>query len=211
MRVAIGGFVHETNTFHPAPTTLAEFREPTGTWAEGDALLETFAETRSVLGGMIAVGRSRGWTLVPTFYTYGGATTGLIAAAAIETIRRTLVESVAAARADGVLLFLHGAAAAEGLPDPEAVVLRDVRAAVGPRSRPRGNSAISRRCGIHRGKRASQAPSRRLSTLWRWLWIIMKSLQSRCFSGTRFPQGKRLRGRREGARVAASRRPATSE
>ena len=132
MRVEIGGFVHETNTFHPSPTTLAEFREPTGTWVEGDTLLETFAGTRSVLGGMIAVGRARGWTLVPTLYADGGATTGLIAAEAIETIRRALVDGVAAARADGVLLFLHGAAAAEGLADPEAVVLRDVRAAVGP-------------------------------------------------------------------------------
>jgi microcystin degradation protein MlrC len=132
MRVAIGGYVHETNTFHPAPTTLAEFREPTGTWVEGAALLETFAGTRSVLGGMIDVGRARGWDLAPTFYAYGGATTGLITAEAIAAVNRALVEPVAAARADGVLLFLHGAAAAEGLDDPEAATLRDVRAAVGP-------------------------------------------------------------------------------
>lgn len=132
MRVAIGGFVHETNTFHPLPTTLAIFRGPTGVWVEGDALLQNMTGTRSVLGGAIDVGRERGWEVVPTFYTYGGATTGLITADAIETVRRTLVEPIAAARADGVFLFLHGAAAAEGMFDPEAVVLRDVRAAVGP-------------------------------------------------------------------------------
>lgn len=132
MRVAIGGYVHETNTFHPSPTTLAEFREPTGTWVEGEALIEAFAGTRSVLGGMIAVGRARGWELVPTFYSYGGATTGLIEAGAIAVVQRALLTPIAAARADGVLLFLHGAAVAEGLDDPEAATLRDVRAAVGP-------------------------------------------------------------------------------
>lgn len=132
MRVAIGGFVHETNTFHPLPTTLAEFRPPTGIWVEGDALLEECEGTRSVLGGAIDVGRARGWTLVPTFYSYGGATTGLITAGTIATVMRTLVEPVVAARPDGVLLFLHGAAAAEGIDDPEAVVLRDIRAALGP-------------------------------------------------------------------------------
>mgnify|MGYP002138703121 CR=1 FL=1 len=39
MRVAIGGYVHETNTFHPLPTTLAIFQGPTGIWVEGDDLL----------------------------------------------------------------------------------------------------------------------------------------------------------------------------
>jgi microcystin degradation protein MlrC len=132
MRVAIGGFLHETNTFHPAPTTLAIFQGPTGSWVAGEELIAAFAGTRSVFGGMIDVGRARGWTLVPTFYASGGATTGLITAEAIAAVRGELVARVAAARADGVLLFLHGAAAAEGMPDPEAVVLCDIRAAVGP-------------------------------------------------------------------------------
>jgi microcystin degradation protein MlrC len=132
MRVAIGGFLHETNTFHPAPTTLAVFQGPTGVWLEGEGLLAAFAGTRSVFGGMIDVGRARGWTLVPTFYASGGATTGLITAGAIEAVRGALVAGVAAAAADGVLLFLHGAAAAEGMADPEAIVLRDIRAAIGP-------------------------------------------------------------------------------
>lgn len=132
MRVAIGGFVHETNTFHPLPTTLAIFRGPTGMWVEGEELLTQLTGTRSVLGGAIDVGRERGWEVIPTFYAYGGATTGMITAEAIETIRRKLVEPIAAAKADGVFLFLHGAAAAEGMFDPEAVVLRDVRAAIGP-------------------------------------------------------------------------------
>src|SRR5919202_2997317 len=104
MRVLIGGFVHETNTFHPAPTTLAIFQGPTGVWVEGDALIDEYAGTRSVLGGMIDVARRCHWELVPTFYTYGGATTGLITAHAIEAIRRKLVEPVAGSRADGILL-----------------------------------------------------------------------------------------------------------
>ena len=132
MRVVIGGFVHETNTFHPSPTTLAIFQGPTGLWFEGDELIAGMTGTGSVLGGAIEVGRRRGWELVPTFYTYGGATTGMITAEAIETIRHKLVEPIAGARADGIFLFLHGAAAAKGMFDPEAIVLRDVRAAAGP-------------------------------------------------------------------------------
>src|SRR4051812_8961707 len=132
MRVAIGGFLHETNTFHLLPTTLAIFQGPTGTWVEGDALIAAFSGTSSVFGGMIDVGRSRGWDLVPTFYASGGATTGLITAEAIAVIQDKLVELIPAARADAVLLFLHGAAAAEGMADPEAVVLRDIRATIGP-------------------------------------------------------------------------------
>ena len=57
MRVAIGGFVHETNTFHPLPTTLAIFRGPTGSWVEGQELLAQLTGTKSVLGGAIDVGR----------------------------------------------------------------------------------------------------------------------------------------------------------
>ena len=43
MRVAIGGFAHETNTFHPRPTTLAAFQGPAGTWLHGQAIVDAFA------------------------------------------------------------------------------------------------------------------------------------------------------------------------
>jgi microcystin degradation protein MlrC len=131
VRVAIGGFTHETNTFHPRQTTLAAFQGPEGTWLHGDTLLDAYTGSRSVLGGMIDVGQARGWTLVPTFFANHPPTTGLIAADAFDAIRDTLVAGLAAAQADAILLHLHGAGVAENAPDPEAAVLRATRAAVG--------------------------------------------------------------------------------
>jgi microcystin degradation protein MlrC len=132
VRVAIGGFTHETNTFHPRPTTLAAFQGPEGTWLRGQAVVDAFAGTRSVIGGMLDAGRERGWEIVPTFFANHPPITGLIAADALVAILDNLVPPIKAAGADGVLLHLHGAGAAENAPDPEAVVLREVRAAVGP-------------------------------------------------------------------------------
>jgi len=132
VRVAIGGFTHETNTFHPQRTTLAAFQGPEGTWLHGPAIVEAFAGSRSVLGGMLDAGRERGWEIVPTFFANHPPTLGLLAADAISAILDNLVTTVREARADGVLLHLHGAGAAEGAPDPEALVLREVRAAIGP-------------------------------------------------------------------------------
>ncbi|HLZ10710.1 MAG TPA: M81 family metallopeptidase, partial [Chloroflexota bacterium] len=68
MRVALAGFNHETNTFHPRPTTLADFRGPLGTWWVGEQIIAAAAGTRSVLGGMIEVGLAQGWDLVPIFF-----------------------------------------------------------------------------------------------------------------------------------------------
>jgi microcystin degradation protein MlrC len=131
MRVALAGFNHETNTFHPRPTTLADFRGPQGTWWVGEQLVDAAARTRSVLGGMIEVARDEKWDLVPIFFAVHPPTTGLITAEAADTIRASIVGPIARERFDGILLHLHGAACAENEPDPEAVVLREVRRAVG--------------------------------------------------------------------------------
>ena len=133
MRVAVGGFAHETNTFNPAPTTLEAFRRPPAVWVEGDALLETFTGTRSVIGGFLDVAREQGWDVVPTFFADHPPSTGTVTVEAFGAIRDALVTSIKAARADAALLFLHGACVAEGVADPEAVVLRELRADLGPR------------------------------------------------------------------------------
>src|SRR5439155_12351776 len=53
-------------------------------------------------------------------------------AEAADAIRENIVGPIARERFDGILLHLHGAACAENEPDPEAVVLREGRRAVGP-------------------------------------------------------------------------------
>lgn len=132
MRVAVGGFAHETNTFHPAPTTLEAFQRAPAVWVHGDSLLQTFSDTQSVIGGFLDVAREQSWTVVPTFFADHPPTTGMLTAEAFDAIRDRLVTSIKESRADAALLFLHGACVAQGVEDPEAIVLAELRAALGP-------------------------------------------------------------------------------
>jgi len=135
MRIAVASFSHETCTFCPKLTTVEDF-EYSGV-PKGEDLLEAArgipnyingyikvaeAEPDVELVGILAASRSRGgssgsWLTTECFdkYSYGIA----------EGIKE-------AGEIDGVLLALHGAMAATGVPKPEAEVVRRVRAVVGP-------------------------------------------------------------------------------
>jgi microcystin degradation protein MlrC len=54
MRIAIGEFAHETNTFCPGFTELDAFR--TRKWDEGDDVILRNRGVRNDLGGMIDAG-----------------------------------------------------------------------------------------------------------------------------------------------------------
>src|SRR5262245_46738744 len=131
MRVAIGGFSHETNTFNPRPTTLERIRRD-GQYLEGEAVVDYHRGTRTVFGGIVDVAAAQGLDLVPTFFATHGPSTGLIEREVVEHCSQRIVAGVRQAGADGILLHLHGAAAADGIDDPEAYILRAVRSAVGP-------------------------------------------------------------------------------
>jgi microcystin degradation protein MlrC len=130
MRVAIGGFTHETNTFNPVPTTMERIKT-TGQYLEGAEMVERSRGINSVLGGFVDGGEAHGLEIVPTFFAGHGPQTGLIDRAVVDHVTERLVRGFADARADGVLLHLHGASAADGLSDPEAHILRAVRQAIG--------------------------------------------------------------------------------
>src|SRR5438105_1761972 len=108
MRVAIGGFSHETNTFNPRPTTLERIRRD-GLYLEGEAVLDFHRGTRTVFGGIADAAAREGIELVPTFFATHGPSTGLIDRETVEHCTEKLVAGVRAATADGVLLHLHGA------------------------------------------------------------------------------------------------------
>ena len=67
MRIAIGGFLHETHSFAPRPTTYRDFLNPGGLPAAqfGDALIPGLRTTSASIAGAIAVGEEAGATLVP--------------------------------------------------------------------------------------------------------------------------------------------------
>ena len=70
-RIAVGGFMHETNTFQPQKTTYADFaeagdRQPL---VRGPGVLETFEGTNQSIAGSLSVLRAAGATLLPLLWT----------------------------------------------------------------------------------------------------------------------------------------------
>src|SRR6516164_4356424 len=64
MRIAIGGVMHESNTFASTVTDRARFEEGSLTW--GDAMLPVWREAYHEMGGFIAGAEREGYELAPT-------------------------------------------------------------------------------------------------------------------------------------------------
>jgi microcystin degradation protein MlrC len=134
LRVGIGGFLHETNTFAPSRAGLRDFEEGGG-WPGLCRAEAVVTQTRGVnvgVAGFVAAAEVSGWTLVPTIWC-AASPSGPVLREAFEAIAGELVHGLArAAPLDGIYLDLHGAMAAEHLADGEGELLERLRAAVGP-------------------------------------------------------------------------------
>jgi len=130
MRIAIGQFAHETNTFCPGFTGLDAFQARL--WAVGDAIYDRHRGVRDDLGGMIDAGERLGIELVPTLSTTTQPS-ATVSRHAYETIRDTLFAGIRAAGVlDAICLALHGAGSADGIDDMEGTFLAELRGLVGP-------------------------------------------------------------------------------
>lgn len=126
MRVAIGEFSHESNSFCAHETEIEQFQEREFL-APGE-MIPAREDTRTVLGGFIAGARQVGMDLVPTIAA-SATPSGTVSAEAYHKIRDQLIEAVRqAAQLDGILLSLHGAMVAAPVADAEADILQGVRA-----------------------------------------------------------------------------------
>jgi microcystin degradation protein MlrC len=133
-RVALGGFLHETNSFAPRPADHAAFLRGDGyiPLVRGRALLDRAAGINLGISGALDHARAAGWEAVPLLWA-GAIPSGRVTRDAFERIAGELVERLAAALpVDGVLLDLHGAMQCEHLDDGEGALLARVRAAIGP-------------------------------------------------------------------------------
>ncbi|MDB5369193.1 MAG: microcystin degradation protein MlrC [Roseomonas sp.] len=137
MRIAIGGFLHESHSFAPRPTTWEEFRNPGGFpgFVRGAAMFDTLRPTSAPAAGALSVAEPRGIDVVPLCWCFANPA-GPVTEEAFERISACLVADLATAldagKLDGVYLDLHGAMVAEHFPDAEGELLRRVRAVVGP-------------------------------------------------------------------------------
>src|SRR5690349_14584213 len=129
MRIAIGSFVNESNSFSPVSASWLHFAPEQ--ILRGQELIDQRIGTRTELGGIIDVARERGMELVPLLAALGSASAGVMRGDVFATIRDELLERLRGAGSlDGVLLVLHGAMAAEGYEDATGEVLRAFRSAL---------------------------------------------------------------------------------
>jgi microcystin degradation protein MlrC len=132
LRIAIGFFQHEATTFMPEKAGLADFPQPN---LKGEALFEAGSD----IEGFVKIAREHsGIELVslesPGGYPIGGSSKGWITREAFEHYAKLMLGSLREQMpVDAVYLALHGAAAVEGIPRPEAEIARRVREVVGPK------------------------------------------------------------------------------
>lgn len=129
MKVLVGAFSIESNSFVPSETMLADFERQV--WCRGDAVTRDCAGPASELAGA--------WD---AFVEAGIEPIGAIAAAsspgapvARESFDAVCAEFMNACGPEiaGVYLMLHGSALVSGEDDPEGRLLRELRSRLGPK------------------------------------------------------------------------------
>ncbi|QWG15183.1 M81 family metallopeptidase [Bradyrhizobium sediminis] len=132
-RIAIGGFLHETNTFAPTKATYADFVHGGGwpSMAHGGDILTTMRNINVGLAGFIGAAQARGWEIAPTI-ACAASPSAHVTEDAYERIVKAMVDGIkAAGPLDAVYLDLHGAMVSEHFDDGEGEILRRVRAVIG--------------------------------------------------------------------------------
>lgn len=132
-RVALAGFLHETNTFAPTMARMEDFVQGGGymPMARGDALMMQGRGINLGIGGAVEFGESAGWEMVPILWA-GAIPSAHVCKTAYQSITDEIISGLeAAGPLDGVFLDLHGAMVAEHEDDGEGAFLTRVRAAVG--------------------------------------------------------------------------------
>ncbi|MBD3894487.1 M81 family metallopeptidase [Halomonas sp. ML-15] len=133
-RVAMGGFLHETNTFAPTRATYADFVQGGGymPMVHGDAMFSACRGINLGISGAVERGREGDWQMLPLLWA-GAIPSAHVTQDAFEHIADALVTRLSVAGPlDGVFLDLHGAMVCEHLDDGEGELLARVREVVGP-------------------------------------------------------------------------------
>jgi len=133
-RIAVGGFMLESNSHAPV-ATRAEFEANVllaGDALAGDLDAATPRSPGTITGFVRAMDASGPWTRLPTILAAVGASGSCEQGFLDWFLGELLARLRAAMPLDGVFLTLHGAADATGDVDPDGTILARVRALVGP-------------------------------------------------------------------------------
>jgi microcystin degradation protein MlrC len=133
LKIAVGGFQHETNTFAPLKADLATFREADA-WpglVQGPELPAAMAGRNIPVAGFLAEAETSGAETLPLCWC-SATPSAHVTTEAFEFVSDVLLEGIR--RADGLdalYLDLHGAMVTEAHDDGEGELLRRIRAVVG--------------------------------------------------------------------------------
>ncbi len=137
LRIAVGGFMHESHSFAPRPTRYVDFVQPGGfpRLTVGAGLFAAVKGTSVPIAGAIQRAEQEGGIdLVPLAWCFANPA-GPVQDEAFERICALMLAELSnaldAGSLDGIYLDLHGAAVADSFPDMEGEILRRVRAIVG--------------------------------------------------------------------------------
>ncbi|MGH9844759.1 MAG: M81 family metallopeptidase, partial [Blastocatellia bacterium] len=129
-RIAVAGISHESNSFFPSKTVLADFDGRDNKPAA--ETLREWARSKSTVSGYVEGARRFDLELVPTLVATA-APKGPVTDEAFHALMDEMIRRLKAApKLDGLLLANHGAMVVESYPHGDAEVVRRLREALGP-------------------------------------------------------------------------------
>jgi microcystin degradation protein MlrC len=129
MRIAIAGFMHESNTFNPTVTDRAAFEAQSLVF--GADLIDEWRDAHHEVGGFLEAAKVEGFEPVPIVMAWA-TPSGPVADSVFEEVTGHIIQGIQRHRPDGLLLALHGAMVAKSYPDADGEVLARLRHALGP-------------------------------------------------------------------------------
>jgi microcystin degradation protein MlrC len=129
MRIAIAGFMHESNTFNPVVTDRAGFAAQSLLF--GADLVDEWRQAHHEIGGFFEAATVEGFEPVPIVMAWA-TPSGPVRDDVLEMISAHLIHEIRRQKPDGLLLALHGAMVAQSCPDADGEVLSRLRRALGP-------------------------------------------------------------------------------
>ena len=129
MKLVIGSFIEEANSFSTFKTDLQSFKE--GEFLVGDEIIPYHSKKGTEIGAFIEVAGKENVQLLP-LVSASACPGGIVTAETYNKIKMLFLEKLRQVKKfDGVLLALHGAMVVEGLDDPEGDFLEAVRNQIG--------------------------------------------------------------------------------
>lgn len=129
LKVALLGLFHESNTFVPTLTTLADFSK--GHWLKGDSIRNEYGNAHHEIGGMLEVMDQEKIIVVPVMFAEA-TPGGIISSEAYARLLKEMMDGLEAVLpVDGCLVVPHGAAVSESFSDMDGHWLSLVRHKLG--------------------------------------------------------------------------------